>query len=199
MGPYTTLQFAGITLDSVLMEARLPIDKLQKCRDLLSEFLRKRSVTLRDLQSLIGLLNFACSVTGLGRAFLRRLIDLTKGIKRPTHHIPLTVDAKNDVLVWLQFLDYFNGKSFFLTDVWETSNTFELYTDLAGSRGYGAVFGTHWLYGKWPPPWHHLNIATLELFPIVIALHICGPKISNKCIILFTDNAALFDIINKQT
>ena len=199
MGPYTTLQFAGITLDSVLMEARLPIDKLQKCRDLLSEFLRKRSVTLRDLQSLIGLLNFACSVIVPGRAFLRRLIDLTKGIKRPTHHIRLTVDAKNDVLVWLQFLDSFNGKSFFLTDVWETSNTLELYTDSAGSRGYGAVFGTHWLYGKWPPSWHDLNIATLELFPIVIALHIWGPKIANTCIILFTDNAALVDIINKQT
>lgn len=41
MGPFTTLQFAGITLDSVLMEAHLPIDKLQKCRDLLSEFLHK--------------------------------------------------------------------------------------------------------------------------------------------------------------
>ena len=92
-----------------------------------------------------------------------------------------------------------NGKSFFLTDVWETSNTFELYTDSAGSRGYSAIFGTHWLYGKWPPQWHHLNIATLELFPIVIALHICGPKISNKCIMLFTDNAALVNIINKQT
>ena len=38
MGPYTTLQFAGITLDSLNMEARLPVDKLQKCRNLLSEF-----------------------------------------------------------------------------------------------------------------------------------------------------------------
>ena len=43
MGPETTLQFAGITLDSVIMETRLPVNELQKCR--------KRSVTLRDLQS----------------------------------------------------------------------------------------------------------------------------------------------------
>ena len=83
MGPYTTLQFTSITLDLVLMEARLPIDKLQKSRDLLSEFLRKRSVTLRDPQSLIGLLNFVCSVIVPGCAFLRWLIDLTKGIKHP--------------------------------------------------------------------------------------------------------------------
>lgn len=31
VGPDTTLQFAGITLDSVLQEARLPEDKLHKC------------------------------------------------------------------------------------------------------------------------------------------------------------------------
>jgi len=79
------------------------------------------------------------------------------------------------------------------------SNTLELYTNSAGSRGYGAVFGKHWLYGKWPHAWHHLNIATLKFFPNVIALHIWGPKMSNKCILLFTDNATLVDIINKQT
>ena len=194
MGPYTTLQFAGITLDSLTMEARLPVDKLQK-----SEFLRKRSVTLRELQSLIGLLNFACSVIVPGRAFLRRLIDLTTGIQRPTHHIRLTNDTKDDLRVWLQFLDLYNGKSFFLAEIWETSNTLELYTYSAGSKGYSAVFGNHWLYGAWPPSWKSLNIATLELFPIVIALHLWGPTISHKCVLLFTDNAALVDIINKQT
>lgn len=94
MGPYTTLQFAGITLDSVNMEALLPVDKLQKCRNLLSEYLRKRSVTLRDLQFLISLLNFACSVIVPGRAFLRRVTDLTTGIKRPTQHIRITKDTK---------------------------------------------------------------------------------------------------------
>ena len=32
VGPDTVLQFAGIILDSVCMEARLPDDKLAKCR-----------------------------------------------------------------------------------------------------------------------------------------------------------------------
>ncbi|XP_020617810.1 adhesion G protein-coupled receptor L4-like [Orbicella faveolata] len=39
-----------------------------------------------------------------------------------------------------EFLDEFNGKSFFLDDTWETSHTLELYTDAAGSVGFGAVF-----------------------------------------------------------
>ncbi|CAH3135465.1 unnamed protein product, partial [Porites lobata] len=44
VGPSTTLAFAGIELDTVLMEARLPQEKLDKCRDLLSTFLRRRKV-----------------------------------------------------------------------------------------------------------------------------------------------------------
>lgn len=73
-GPLTTLSFAGIELDSVLMEARLPLDKLNLCSTLLLEFLHRKKATLREVQSLTGLLNFACSVIVPGRAFLRRLI-----------------------------------------------------------------------------------------------------------------------------
>ena len=90
VGPVTCLQFAAITLDTVNMHTRLPEDKLERCRGLLMEFYNKRSVTLKELQSLIGLLNFAYLVVLLGRAFLRRMIDLTKGVRKPYHHIRLT-------------------------------------------------------------------------------------------------------------
>ena len=81
VGPENILAFAGIELDTLRMEARLPLDKTTKCKTLISTFLRRKKVTLREIQSLIGLLNFACSVVVPGRAFLRRLIDLTKGVK----------------------------------------------------------------------------------------------------------------------
>ena len=82
VGPSQVIQFAGITLDSVRQEARLPEDKLQKCRLLLQSFYKRRKVTLRELQSLLGLLNFTCSVIVPGRPFLRRMIDLTVGVRR---------------------------------------------------------------------------------------------------------------------
>ena len=37
-GPATTLSFAGIELDSILSEARLPLDKIDKSRNLISAF-----------------------------------------------------------------------------------------------------------------------------------------------------------------
>ena len=115
VAPDTTLQFVGITLDSVMQEARLQDDKLQKCRMLLCTSYKRRKVTLRELQSLLGLLNFTCSVAP-GCPFLRRMIDLTKGAKRPYHCIRLSKEAKSDMVTWLTFLDKFNGKTFFLDD-----------------------------------------------------------------------------------
>ncbi|CAH3107528.1 unnamed protein product, partial [Porites lobata] len=47
-GPSTTLQFAGITLDTINMEARLPDDKLQKCNAQLLDMHRRRKTTLKE-------------------------------------------------------------------------------------------------------------------------------------------------------
>ena len=98
--PTTKLTFLGLELDSELMEVRLPQDKLEKLRTILSSFLHRKKVTLLELQSLIGLLNFACAVVSPGRAFLRRIIDLTKGIQKPYHKRRLTKSAKADLTAW---------------------------------------------------------------------------------------------------
>ena len=74
MGPSSVLCFAGIELDTDKMEARLPEEKLRKCVTLIYEFLKRKKVSLKEMQSLIGLLNFTCSVVIPGRTFLRRMI-----------------------------------------------------------------------------------------------------------------------------
>ena len=61
-GPAQVIEFMGITLDTVAMEARLPEDKITRTRESLLSFQTKKLTTLKDLQSLIGTLNFACKV-----------------------------------------------------------------------------------------------------------------------------------------
>ena len=193
------LQFAGILLDTGLMEARFPEDKLEKCCSQLTGFLSRKSVSLKELQSLIGLLNFACCVVVPGRAFFRCLIDLTKGIWKPHHHVRLTRDSKHDIIVWHDFLRSYNGKSFFLSLRWETSKSLNLFTDGAGSLGYVAIFGAHWFFGEWPDGWKNFNITVLEFFPIVLAVEIWGSIMRDRCIVFFSDNQAVVEIINRQT
>lgn len=198
-GPSQILSFAGIELDTVLFEARLPKDKIDKCLATISQFKHRKKVCLRDVQSLIGLLNFACSVVQPGRAFLRRLIDLTAGVRSPFHWIRLTKAVRADLEVWESFLANFNGKSFFLEDQWHNSDHLHLYTDAAASLGYGAVFGSQWCFGVWPRSWTSYNIAVLEFYPIVLSLCLWGHQMSNRRILFFTDNEALVHVINKQS
>lgn len=199
VGPQNIISFAGIEQDTLRMEARLPADKTEKCIFLISSFRRRKKVTLREIQSLTGLLNFACSVVVPGRAFLRRLIDLTKGVKSAHHFIRLTKSVKADLEIWQSFLADFNGRAFFLSDIWLDSASLNLYTDAAASLGYGAIFSNEWCYGAWPPRWKNLNITILEFYPIVLSVLLWGDRMRNQRITFFTDNAALVDIINKAT
>ena len=66
--------------------------------------------------------------------------------------------------LWITLLESYHGKSFFLDYNWLSSAKLHLYTDAAGSLGYGAVFGSHWLYGQWPSNWLGRNIIVLEMF-----------------------------------
>ena len=68
--------FKGYEIDPVLSEIRLSQDNLDTCTEVISSLLEGSKSTFLKLQSVIGLLNFACVFVVPVRAFLRRLIDL---------------------------------------------------------------------------------------------------------------------------
>lgn len=105
-----------------------------------------------------GLLNFACTVVAPGRASLRRLSDLTIGVRKPHFLIRLSKEVIEGLLVRQSFLSGFNGCPFFLSDQWKNCHQLELYTDASSALGYGAVFG------------RHRNIAFLQLYTLVFSL-----------------------------
>lgn len=123
-------------------------------RSNLFSFIKKKKL-LRDLQSIIGTLNFACAVVLPSRAFLRRLIDLTIGVNKPFYRIRITKAVKQNLNVWLEFLMHFNGKSLILTEKWLTPDQLHLFTDASGTLGYGALFGSQWFSGKWDSVWQN--------------------------------------------
>ena len=59
-GPSTILTFAGVELDTIRCESRLPEEKLLKCQQLIDNFLRRKKATLRELQSLIAV-TYCCT------------------------------------------------------------------------------------------------------------------------------------------
>ena len=201
LGPSQVLEFMGIELDTVRMEARLPEDKLQRTRDLLNSFTQRRSVRLVELQSLIRTLQFACKVVVPERTFLQRMINLTRGVPSRFHHIRLNKEFFKDLTMWKAFLAGWHGRSFFLDTTVTPSPDLELYTDAASSNGFGGYFNGQWFQGRWPPHLQlHLtrgiSIEWQELFPIVVACALWFPRFSGKRIQFWCDNESVVAIIN---
>ena len=202
IGPSQVLELLGIELDSNTMEARLPKDKVEKVRKEFNAWLNRKSATLQELQSLIGLLSFACKVVPPGRRFWQRMILLTRGAKQSHHHIKSNAGFREDVKMWQKFIDNWNGNNLFLNPLWETSNTLQLFTDAATIEGYGGIFQTSWFQGRWAPV-HQvrqrgINIDWQELFAIVAACTIWGQQWSCKRVLFNGDNKPVVDIINSK-
>lgn len=110
------------------------------------------SLTLRQIQSLLGLLVFACRIMLMGRVFSRRLSLATRGISRPEHRIRLTRPLKADLCVWRTFHYSYNSHTCCQAPE-VASGDIELYTNSAGSLGFGAIYGNEWCFGTWPDSW----------------------------------------------
>ena len=76
----TTADFLGIEFDSILMQARLPSDKLARARTIAKTLLNSATVSHKELESAVGFLTFTAKIVIPGRAFLRRLFD---ALRRP--------------------------------------------------------------------------------------------------------------------
>lgn len=181
------------------MIIRLPEDKVTKIRSKLNQFKCRKKVMLKELQSLLGLLNFATVCVVPGRTFLRRLYDLTVNVACPQFYIRLNAAARADLSMWHSFMQSFNGRCMFLNDNWISSESLNLFTDAASTIGFAAVFGSEWVAEKWPPNLQQFHINILELFPIVIALELWGHKMANHKITFYCDNLATVCVINKLT
>ena len=170
---------------------------------MLQDFAKRRKVTLKELQSLIGSLNFACLVVSPGRAFLRRLIDRTCGVVKPHHRIRLRKEDRADIKAWSLFIENFNGRAILHPNLWLSSDTIKLSSDAASTVGFAAVFGKKWFMGVWPVFWkldsvvYHINL--MELVPVVLALEIWGALLANHSIIFLCDNMTTVYGINKLT
>ena len=187
----------GIEVDTLKLELRLPVEKIAKATLLVDRLAKRRTVTLRELQVVIRFLSFCCLAMACGRPFLRRLIQLTRGIRRPHHYVTLTSEARADLLAWNTFLCSFNGKCMFLDHRFLSSDTIKLYTDASSDIGFAAIFGTKWVAGTWHRSFSSSDITLLELYPLVLLTGIFGCYLANHCILFMTNNAGVVEIVNK--
>lgn len=188
IGPSTQITILGLEIDTDLMLVKIPENKLLKLKRLFLIFIGKKRMSLKDLESLTGLLAFCSMAIVSARVLSRRFYDFIAWAKggKPYYTIRLNQEVNADAQVWIEFLEKFNGICYIPEMFSTSSDALELYTDSTGNSllGCGAYFNGHWVQFQWPKNWAELDILAditcLELVPIVLAFYIWGPNFRNK-------------------
>ncbi|KAJ1205930.1 hypothetical protein NDU88_001350 [Pleurodeles waltl] len=179
-GPSNSLSFMRIELDSMTREARLPLDKQVTMLLLLDVMLEKPKVTVKEVQTVLGQLNFVFGVVRVGRTCCRWLGRALLGLSMPHHHVRVSVGVREDLHMWCFFLDTFNGIP--MGSPPEVEWEAQIFSDAAGYIVFGIYYQGIWCTQEWPARWKRggRGIAFLELFPLLVAVYKCSPLLQHK-------------------
>lgn len=199
----TIADFLGIELDSILMQARLPPDKLARARNTVDDLLKRATIPHRELESAVGFLSFAAKVIVPGRAFLRRLFD---AIRRPIAIIRITIDMMADLLWWKTFLKDWKGLK--LLRLTADRREAYIWTDASGSLGMGGYRLDHPslldsvtdVFSIRVPSRHtHKDIQFKEMKAVLHAVRLWLEQLQGTHLTLYCDNDACVFGLRKLT
>lgn len=193
--PTKEIEFLGIILDSVKMEARISDERMQDVLSELNKWSNKRRGKKRELLSLLGKLVFISRIIRPGRIFMRRLFDIAKQVRNLNQTVRISNDAHGDIKWWLYTARTWNKKCIFYEDGWRYSIDLFLAND-ASDWGCGGVFKTRWFMFPWSKEEKKMTIAWREMLAILWACALWGPNFIGKRIIIFCDNQSIVFSVN---
>lgn len=207
-GPVQCLTFLGIELDTLKLESRLPASRLAQLKLRMVEWGSRTTASIRELQSIAGLLNFARSVVPPGRFFLRRIFSRIKGMiaaqmDRDVQGA-LGPEVQKDFAWWRDYLPEWNGVSMLYEAEWTSAVKLQLATD-ACDTGFGGHWGSRWFEGTWSPAvWgeamrdrSHRSMPFCELYALVVAASLWGKEWTGKKVIFLCDCQPVVRAVHK--
>ena len=134
----TVASFCGVELDTEQMVICLPVGKSNKARNLVETAISQNSLSLLELQTLTGYLNFVSVVAPLGRRFLRRLYNLQLyfPVGKSRHRRRISGQAILALRWWLDALERKPERSIQKRE----REVISLWTDAASTRGLGSYY-----------------------------------------------------------
>lgn len=213
-GPAQIIVFLGIGVDTVRMRVFLPADKKAKVLAACRRVLRARRASVRQLQSLIGLLLHAAQVVQPGRLMTRRLLEVQTAFMRAAHSPrvprPLPDDALDDLQWWVEGLDAWDGQSM-IPSASDAAEPIVIQSDASSEHGAGAVLflppAMHavatWFFLDWrddqlPAAVRQWHIGALEMLAIAVALHTFGAQLATRCIRIHSDSMNAVQALQRQ-
>ena len=216
--------FLGILLNGRYYYLAVPLDKREKTIKILQAMIHKKKVTIKELQSLCGYLNFLGKAIFPGRTFTRRMyakyskvlnIDESSTSMnsreyklKQFHHVRLDAEFKADCITWLNFLQgdlakIVNRPMVDLFGLVRTATDVVFCSDASANKllGFGCIFNRRWIQAFWPKNFiqdQKPSIEYLELFALMAGILTWerDNDLNNCRISIFCDNQAVVQIVN---
>ena len=199
--PTQQISFLGLGIDTVKMIVFLPQDKRNSILNRLAWFLRRKRVTVRQIASLAGKLNFVTNAIPPGRSFCRRIYDVMSD-RSMSEEVELDGTFKADLLVWQHLL--LNYNSVRLIRKPREVPEHHCFTDATANPnlGWGAVWDNRWTTGKWTPNFvqsYNFSIDFLELYAVVVAVETFKVQWANSIVFIHSDNTPTVDVLHSMS
>ena len=191
------IEFLGVLYDFVQMTISLPEEKMVEIKQLLRIWLKKKDMTVKQLQKLVGKLQFAACCVCAGRVFMNRMYDMICEMQEgQIYNVPRQV--WQDVRWWHKYMKEYDGKSImWLVQKQAEQNYFTTDACLVGAGGMcqGSYYHKkflQWLFDKY----ENIHIMHLEMLAIITGLKVLGQHLYGKKFMIGCDNQAVVNIIN---
>jgi hypothetical protein len=192
------MTFLGVLFNTETMTMEITPNRLIEIRSLVKVWLNKKVATLKELQSLLGKLNFIGACVKPSRIFVARLLNWLRQLygadKKIKHRIP--DEVKKDLLWWNEFLPKYNGISLLYLGPWCEPDTI-LSCD-ACLEGCGGFWEGNYFHALFPSEIlsFNLHIGALEMLALVLCLHLWASNFRHSRIVILCDNLSTCIAIN---
>ena len=188
--------FIGILFDSENLTLTVTPERLMEIKILVNEWLKFEKATLKQLQSLIGKLNFVAHCVKPARIFISRLLNWLREIQCTESAQSISSETKKDLEWWFHFLPKFNGISTMNLEEWSIPD--EILASDSCLVGCGAFLNGRFFHTQFPEfvKKQTLHINALELLTVVVTLKVWGQLIKGKKMIIYCDDSASYKVLN---
>ena len=162
--------FLGILFNTIQMTLTINPDRLREIKALIQKWMGKEHANIREIQSLLGKLNFAASTIRAGRIFVSRLINCLKEFPSKGIH-KVDQEIRKDLAWWNEFMQSLDGVSIMPLVDWSSPD--EVFSSDACLKSCGGISGSEAFHSEFPG-WitrqKDVHINELELLTFVVSL-----------------------------
>ena len=194
--PSTIMTFVGVLFNTETLTIEITPERLEEIKLLVKCWLSKTKATLKEVQSLLGKLNFVASCVRSSRIFISRLLQWLRCLYKGNckeYQIPEYV--KKDLLWWDTFLPLYNGISMMIMEEWSEPD--EIFSCDSCLFSCGGFWQGSYFHVKFPDEildkQYHITI--LEMLTILVSLKLWSRHFKGKRIQIFCDNLPVCTLI----